>query len=90
MMSLHKFRHFGSSPETILKTMSPTLRSQVISLYKQLVYLGREYPLGYTEYFRPRLKAAFAKKSDLREGEEIRRAIAHGEYVVKGEWEGLW
>ncbi|KAI8079038.1 uncharacterized protein B0P05DRAFT_542138 [Gilbertella persicaria] len=28
---------------------NPQLRSQVISLYKQLVYLGREYPAGYSK-----------------------------------------
>ncbi|RUS19768.1 hypothetical protein BC937DRAFT_86948 [Endogone sp. FLAS-F59071] len=81
------------------RTMSPTaspLRSQVISLYKQvrhesiavecvvfLIYLGREYPLGYANYFRPHLKSAFIKQRGLEGEEEIKSAIARGEYVVK-------
>ncbi|OZJ01415.1 hypothetical protein BZG36_05676 [Bifiguratus adelaidae] len=59
-------------------------RGKVIALYKQLVYLGREYPLGYEEFFRPRLKAAFLKKRDLKDTEEIDKAIRMGEYIVKG------
>ncbi|KAI7875800.1 LYR motif-containing protein 5A [Lichtheimia hyalospora FSU 10163] len=70
--------------------MSTTpLRSQVIALYKQLAYLGREYPLGYENFFRPKLKAAFMKKRDLTDEEEIRKAIAMGEYVCK-ELEALY
>ncbi|CDS08001.1 hypothetical protein LRAMOSA01950 [Lichtheimia ramosa] len=65
------------------------LRSQVIALYKQLAYLGREYPLGYENFFRPRLKAAFMKKRDLKDEEEIKKAIAMGEYVCK-ELEALY
>ncbi|KAI9490013.1 hypothetical protein BDB00DRAFT_571290 [Zychaea mexicana] len=63
-------------------TTSP-LRSQVIALYKQLAYLGREYPLGYENFFRPRLKSAFLKKRDLTDEEEIKKSIALGEYVCK-------
>jgi len=46
--------------------------------------LGREYPLGYENYFRPRLKAAFMKNRDLKNHDEIRGAIDKGEYVIKG------
>ncbi|ORY99463.1 hypothetical protein BCR43DRAFT_504127 [Syncephalastrum racemosum] len=49
----------------------------------QLAYLGREYPLGYNNFFRPRLKAAFMKKRDLTDEEEIKKSIALGEYVCK-------
>ncbi|KAI9310483.1 hypothetical protein BX666DRAFT_2145051 [Dichotomocladium elegans] len=63
--------------------MSSPLRPRVVALYKQLVYLGREYPLGYSDYFRPRLKAAFMKKRDLTDEEDIKKAIAMGEYVCK-------
>ncbi|KAH8552620.1 LYR motif-containing protein 5 [Umbelopsis sp. PMI_123] len=59
------------------------LRSEVIALYKQLVYLGRDYPAGYTNFFRPKLKAAFMKKRDLVDESEIRKSIAFGDYIVK-------
>ena len=51
---------------------------------KKLAYLGREYPLGYENFFRPRLKSAFMKKRDLTDEEEIKKSIALGEYVCKG------
>ncbi|CAO3593364.1 unnamed protein product [Absidia cylindrospora] len=63
--------------------MSQALRPQVIALYKQLSYLGREYPAGYKDFFRPKLKAAFMNKKDLQDEEEIKKAIALGEYVCK-------
>ena len=50
----------------------------------QLVYLGREYPAGYNNFFRPKLKAAFLKKKDLKDEEEIKKSIAFGEYIIKG------
>lgn len=40
--------------------------------------------MGYENFFRPRLKAAFMKKRDLKDEEEIKKAIAMGEYVCKG------
>jgi hypothetical protein len=49
------------------------------------VYLGRDYPAGYTNFFRPKLKAAFMKKRDLVDESEIRKSIAFGNYIVKGE-----
>lgn len=45
--------------------------------------MGREYPLGY-DYFRPRLHKAFSKNVNLRDEEQIRKAIAQAEYVKKG------
>lgn len=50
---------------------------------KELLFLGREYPLGYG-YFRPRLHKAFSVKAHLRDEGEIRKAIAQAEYVKKG------
>nr|POE48907.1 lyr motif-containing protein 5b [Quercus suber] len=61
---------------------SPSLRHQVLRIYKELLFLGREYPLGY-EYFRPRLRKAFSVKSDLRNEEQIRKAIEQAEFVKK-------
>ncbi|KAI8877176.1 hypothetical protein K501DRAFT_326669 [Backusella circina FSU 941] len=63
--------------------MTSPLRPQVIALYKQLVYLGREYPAGYNNFFRPKLKSAFLKKKDLKSEEEIKKSIAFGEYIIK-------
>lgn len=51
-------------------------------MYKQLLYLGREYPLGY-DYFRPRLHKAFSAKSGLEDEAEIRKALDGAEYVKK-------
>ncbi|KAK4521506.1 uncharacterized protein ATC70_012122 [Mucor velutinosus] len=63
--------------------MSSNLRPQVIALYKQLVYLGREYPAGYADFFRPKLKAAFLKKRELTNEQEILKSIKFGEYIIK-------
>ena len=76
---------------------SPELRYKVKNLYKevisnlihsmidsQLLYLGREYPLGFKCYFRPRLHAAFVKNRDLKSDEEIEKRLKAGEYVKKG------
>lgn len=49
----------------------------------ELLYLGREYPLGY-DYFRPRLQKAFKAKANLQDEDEIRKGIAQAEYVKKG------
>ncbi|KAI9890856.1 MAG: hypothetical protein M1814_003495 [Vezdaea aestivalis] len=48
----------------------------------ELLYLGRDYPLGY-EYFRPRLREAFGKNKALVRDEEIEKAIERAEYVKK-------
>ncbi|KAM0716095.1 hypothetical protein Q7P37_008609 [Cladosporium fusiforme] len=58
------------------------LRHEVIRMYKQLLYMGREYPLGY-DYFRPRLHKAFSAKADLQDEAEIRKGLEQAEYVKK-------
>ncbi|TPX64067.1 hypothetical protein SpCBS45565_g06142 [Spizellomyces sp. 'palustris'] len=65
-----------------------TLKRQVRSLYKQLLFIGREYPAGF-EFYRSRLKAAFLKKRDLSDPEDVRKALRQGEFVLK-ELEALW
>ncbi|XP_027230310.1 electron transfer flavoprotein regulatory factor 1 [Penaeus vannamei] len=57
-------------------------RSQVIQLYKNLLYLGREYPMGY-EYFREKLKRAFMKNREVTDPEQIKVLIGRGEFVIK-------
>ncbi|PQE19051.1 complex 1 protein [Rutstroemia sp. NJR-2017a WRK4] len=62
------------------------LRQEVIALYKELLHLGRAYPLGYT-YFRTRLHSAFKAQSSLDDPGEIRKGLERGEWVKKGELE---
>ncbi|KAK3702816.1 hypothetical protein LTR37_014800 [Vermiconidia calcicola] len=61
------------------------LRHEVKRVYKELLYLGREYPLGFENYFRPRLHKAFKAKSGLQDEDEIKKSIAQAEYVKKGQ-----
>jgi hypothetical protein len=49
----------------------------------ELLYLGREYPLGY-DYFRQRLHKAFSGQTHLTDEEQIRTGIARAEFVKKG------
>ena len=63
-------------------TSSPWQQPRLTRL-AELLYLGREYPLGY-DYFRPRLKKAFSAKANVSDEDEIRKGIAQGEYVKKG------
>jgi hypothetical protein len=44
--------------------------------------LGRDYPLGY-DYFRKRLKKAFSSNINLKDENEISKAVQRGEYVLK-------
>ncbi|KAK7901995.1 hypothetical protein WMY93_018764 [Mugilogobius chulae] len=58
------------------------LRREVVRLYKNLLYLGREYPQG-SVYFRERLKAAFMKNKDVTDPEKIKKLVAKGDFVIK-------
>ncbi|KAF9331654.1 LYR motif-containing protein 5 [Podila minutissima] len=62
--------------------MSTPTRHRVIALYKQLFYLGREYPAG-ADFFHKKLKSAFVKNKDLRDPAEIQKRIDLGDYVCK-------
>jgi hypothetical protein len=62
--------------------MSLTLRQQVINVYKELLEMGKSYPLGY-EYFRPRLHKAFASQAHITDEEEIRKGIERAQWVKK-------
>ncbi|KAK1761994.1 LYR family protein [Phialemonium atrogriseum] len=61
---------------------NPALRRQVVSIYKELLNLGKDYPLGF-DYFRTRLHGAFMANAGLRDEEEIRKGIARAEFVRK-------
>ncbi|XP_020656682.2 electron transfer flavoprotein regulatory factor 1 [Pogona vitticeps] len=68
--------------------MANSLRYEVLKLYKNMLYLGQEYPKG-RDYFRTRLKAAFLKNKSVKDPEEIKQLIARGEFVIK-ELEALY
>ncbi|GAA6228189.1 LYR motif-containing protein 5A [Lates calcarifer] len=68
--------------------MANPFRGEVIKLYKNLLYLGREYPKGPV-YFRERLKSAFMKNKDETDPEKIKKLVARGEFVIK-ELEALY
>lgn len=63
-------------------TSPNNLRFAVKRLYKQLLYLGKEYPMG-EEYFKSKLKKGFMKNKDETDPEKIKMLIARGEYVIK-------
>ncbi|KAF1946572.1 LYR motif-containing protein 5A [Clathrospora elynae] len=61
---------------------NPILRHQVIRIYKDLLFMGREYPQGY-EYFRTRLHKAFSSQMHLTDEAKIKQGIERAEYVKK-------
>ncbi|TGZ84515.1 LYR family protein [Ascodesmis nigricans] len=62
--------------------MSSPHRHNVIRIYKELLWLGREYPLGY-KYFRDRLHKAFSARAGLTDPAEIEKGVRLAEYVKK-------
>ncbi|KAM4614728.1 LYR motif-containing protein 5A [Polymixia lowei] len=68
--------------------MANPFRGEVIKLYKNLLYLGREYPKG-SAYFRDRLKSAFMKNKDVTDPKKIKELVGRGDYVIK-ELEALY
>ncbi|XP_076333654.1 electron transfer flavoprotein regulatory factor 1-like [Tachypleus tridentatus] len=65
-----------------------TYKSHAIQLYKNLLYLGRDYPKGH-DYFRTRLKAAFMKNREVAESPQLEMLLARGQYIIK-ELEALY
>ncbi|CAI4212991.1 unnamed protein product [Parascedosporium putredinis] len=64
--------------------INPGLRSKVIAAYKaELLFLGRDYPLGF-DYFRPRLHKAFMANAGVKDDAEIESCLARAEFVKKG------
>jgi hypothetical protein len=61
----------------------PTAELRLILL--ELLFLGREYPLGY-DYYRTRLHKAFASQQHITDEEKIQQGIARAEFVKKGQW----
>lgn len=54
----------------------------------QLLYMGRDYPLGYP-YFRDRCHRAFAKNREERDATKVATLLRHGHFVV-AEMEALY
>ena len=73
----------AQTPYSHIFKMSNSLKPAVKRVYKELLYMGREYPRGY-DYFRPRLHGAFASKANLTDENEIKKAIEQAEYLKKG------
>ncbi|XP_003405743.1 electron transfer flavoprotein regulatory factor 1 [Loxodonta africana] len=68
--------------------MANSLRGEVMNLYKNLLYLGKDYPKG-EDYFKRRLKSVFLKNKDVKDPEKIKELIGRGEFVMK-ELEALY
>ncbi|CDW56307.1 LYR motif containing protein 5 [Trichuris trichiura] len=62
--------------------MSKELRYQVVQLYKQLMYMARDYPSG-EDYFKQKLRLAFRNKKGITDETQIREALKHGNFVKK-------
>lgn len=58
------------------------LRYAVKNLYKNLLFMGREYPLGFT-YFRDKCHNVFWKNKDIEDPAEIQKRLQHGDYIIK-------
>ncbi|KAF2025040.1 hypothetical protein EK21DRAFT_117175 [Setomelanomma holmii] len=65
-----------------MPSATPSLRLQVIRIYKDLLFLGRDYPQGY-DYYRTRLHKAFANQRSLTDEEQIKQGIKRAEFVKK-------
>lgn len=55
------------------------LRDEVISLYKNLIYLSRDW---HTD-LRPQIKRAFVKNQDVKDPDEIRKLLDKGDYICR-------
>lgn len=60
-------------------TKGSNIKSDVINLYKNLIYLSRDW---HTD-LKPQIKRAFIKNKDVKDVEEIKKLIAKGEYVCR-------
>ncbi|EPQ66350.1 hypothetical protein BGT96224_2224 [Blumeria graminis f. sp. tritici 96224] len=63
-------------------TPCPALRRQVLTIYKELLHLGKDYPTGYT-HFRQNLHKAFIKNISIVDEDEIKANIKRAEFVKR-------
>ncbi|KAH7721303.1 LYR motif-containing protein 5 [Aphelenchoides avenae] len=62
--------------------MAGKYRSEVVQLYKNLYYLGREYPKG-ARWFHDRLHTAFLRNRDETDEKKVAELLKRGRYVEK-------
>ncbi|KAF2660635.1 LYR motif-containing protein 5A [Lophiostoma macrostomum CBS 122681] len=65
-----------------MASMNPALRYRVIRVYKEMLFMGREYPQGY-DYFKTRLHKAFDSQKHLTDESQIMKGIERAEFVKK-------
>ncbi|KAF2738203.1 LYR motif-containing protein 5A [Polyplosphaeria fusca] len=65
-----------------MTSTNPVLRQQVKRVYKELLYMGREYPQGY-DFFKTRLHKAFISQQHLSDEEEIKKRLQRADFVRK-------
>ena len=58
------------------------MRPIVRDLYKRIILVGREYPLGLP-WVRKKAKAWFRQNAALEDTADVNRAVATGRYMVK-------
>lgn len=64
------------------------LRPKVIQLYKTLLHMGKEYPLG-ADFFQGKVRLVFSKYKDVSDPKEIELLLERGNFIVK-ELEALY
>lgn len=57
-------------------------RTAVLALYKQLLYLGREWPQGY-QLFRDRAQSVFRRNASVADERRAADMLRHGRFVIK-------
>lgn len=67
-----------------VKPNSPPSPHPKYLILAELLFLGRNYPQGFS-YFRTRLHGAFSRQAHLVDEEEIRQGIKRAQFVKKGE-----
>ena len=55
---------------------------QVRDLYKRIIHVGREYPLGLP-WVRDKAKTWFRQNKDVKDDVELRRCNAYGRHMVR-------
>lgn len=74
----NEFGRYKSSSQ-VDTSNNDNLKSEVVGLYKNLIYLSREW---HTD-LKPQIKSAFMKNRDVTDPQEIRKLIDRGEYVCR-------
>lgn len=72
-------RNIARNSASVSSGSNRELREEVVSLYKNLIYLSREWPTD----LRPQIRKAFEKNRHVTDAEEIRKLIDRGNYVCR-------